>query len=134
MTVHTPAAFVPQKIVALGVADEGVRTAIAFALETRGYGIQALPLAGGGRPTDLASEADCLVLDCEGRGSDFPEDLARWWGVELGRPVIVLASTPGLPLLRACVELGAQVIEKPLLGETLLKAIAGLPEMNGASR
>lgn len=132
--MRDPAGTAPQKVVALGVADEAVRTAIAFALETRGYGIHALPLAGGSRPAHLASEADCLVLDCEGRGSDFPEDLARWWGVELGRPVIVLASTPGLPLLRACVELGAQVIEKPLLGETLLRAIAGLPEMKAPAR
>ncbi|MXO72975.1 response regulator [Alteraurantiacibacter buctensis] len=132
--MRTPAGTAPQKVVALGVADEGVRTAIAFALETRGYGIHALAVARGSRPDHLASEADCLVLDCEGRGSNFPEDLARWWGVELGRPVIVLTSTPGLPLLRVCVELGAQVIEKPLLGETLLKAIAGLPEIKAPGR
>lgn len=131
--MRTPAGTAPQKIVALSVADEAVRTAIAFALETRGYGIHALPLASGNRPAQLASKADCLVLDCDSRGQ-FPEGLARWWGVELGRPVIVLASTPGLPLLRACVQVGAQVIEKPLLGEALLKAIAGLPEMKAPAR
>lgn len=121
--MHTRKSTLPPKIIALGIRDDGVRAAITFALEARGYAIRTCALDTGLRPQELVGDADCLVLDCEERGRDFPEALARWWSVELGRPAIVLASTPSLALLRTCVELGAQVVEKPLLGEALLVAI-----------
>lgn len=125
-----PSPHPPRKIVALGVRDEGVRAAIAFALEANGYATCPCPLADDDtRTRSLVVDAACMVLDCEGRGHDFPLDLARWWGTQLDRPIIVLASAPGLPLLRTCVELGAQLIEKPLLGKSLLTAIANLPDL-----
>jgi FixJ family two-component response regulator len=131
--VTEPSPHAPRKIVALGVRDEGVRAAIAFALEANGYATCPCPVTDDDtRPWSLGAEAACMVLDCEGRGRDFPMGLARWWGIDLDRPIIVLASAPGLPLMRTCVELGAQLIEKPLLGTTLLTAIANVPGLDAA--
>ena len=104
-------------LILLFVADEPLREALRFSLETEGYAVGTRP---DGRP------AAVVVIDDGGEAWPDPVE---------GRPVIVLTGD-AQRLLRRGVR-GVSLVEKPLLGDALserLSQILKTPDLPGECR
>ncbi len=103
--------------------DPDLLSALRFSLELDGLTV----VTHGGADTihaDALPRTDaCLVLDYKlpsSNGLDLLQDL-RTVGVKL--PAILVTSHASLEVRRRAREMGAELVEKPLLGETLVTAI-----------
>jgi len=111
------------RIVVLLDDDAAVLSSLSFALEVEGFLVQAYQDAAELLAAVDAQDAACLVLDFYlGRtdGLDVLE-LLRARGVSA--PAILITTNPSAMLRSRARQAGAALIEKPLLGNTLLDAI-----------
>lgn len=106
--------------------DHAVRSAVTFSLETEGYSVRAFPSAKSFL-ADPDTTADCLVID-----EVMPGDIR---GVELivllrangvVTPAILITTHPSTDLRRRAATLQVLIVEKPLLGPGLVRAIDSL--------
>ncbi len=103
--------------------DPAVRASLAFSLELEGFLIEtfdcAEELAGRSNLPDHA----CLVLDYRLPGMDGLALLKvlRHRGIDL--PAILITSAPSRDLRSRAAEVGAEVVEKPLLCDALTAAV-----------
>lgn len=93
-------------LILLLVADEPLREALRFSLETEGYAVGTRP---DGRPAAI------VVIDDGGEAWPDPVE---------GRPIIVLTGD-AQRLLRRGVR-GVSLVEKPLLGDALSRELSAL--------
>jgi FixJ family two-component response regulator len=103
--------------------DKAVRSAVAFSLETEGYSVRAFANARS-LLAEPDTKADCYVVD-----EMIPGDMR---GIELivmlrangiVTPVILITTNPSRDLRRRAELLDTPIVEKPLLGSGLAKAI-----------
>ena len=114
----------PPPLVAIVEDDSSLLAALGFALEQEGLQIRAYPSAEaflGALPA-----ADCLVIDHFLPGMSGLELIARLRDRELTAPALLITSPPSRLLADRARAMGVAVVEKPLLGDTLLDAIRGL--------
>jgi len=97
-------------LILLLVADDALREALRFSLETEGYAVATRP---AGRPVAA------VVIDDDGEGLPDPVD---------GRPTIILTGDAER-LLRRGVR-GVSVVEKPLLGDVLSERLGEILSAN----
>ncbi|MGX7953437.1 histidine kinase [Tsuneonella sp. HG249] len=109
--------------IALLVSDLAVLSSLQFALSVEGY---QLTVAG----SDLAAAA--LVID-QGYCGDGLAALITLRGCGCTAPAIVLATNPTLSFRARAASAGALLIEKPLLGDELSRAIAHVIEPRKAA-
>jgi FixJ family two-component response regulator len=103
--------------------DEGLRRALTFALEIEGYKVETCRAGEQLIDLQLPAQAACLVIDYklpQLSGLDALEML-RARGVTL--PAILITSYANPELRLRAERAQAHVIEKPLLGDTLLARI-----------
>lgn len=103
--------------------DEGLRRALKFALEIEGYKVKTCRAGEQLIDLQLPAQAACLVIDYklpQLSGLDALEML-RARGVTL--PAILITSYANPELHLRAKRAQAHVIEKPLLGDTLLARI-----------
>lgn len=104
--------------------DPDLLGALRFALEIDGYAVQAY--ASGEAllaESDRTRGAACLVLDYVLPGINGIEllDTLRRRGVI--SPAILITTHPGAMLRRRAANLGVRIVEKPLFGDELARAI-----------
>jgi FixJ family two-component response regulator len=106
--------------------DPAVRRALAFSLDLAGFAVETY---GSGEALLLRgppASSVCLVLDERLPGLSGLQTLTQLRDRRVGLPAILVTSHPG-PLFRAAAAgAGAPILEKPLLGETLVAAIHSL--------
>lgn len=103
--------------------DQAVRNSLKFSLELEGFAVEAYS-----SPENLLAKPDlpecgCLVLDFklpEMNGLQLLKEL-RLRKVWL--PALLITSNPSLALRQQASAAGVQVVEKPLLGDTLVEGI-----------
>lgn len=122
---QSPAETIPARpIVCIVEDDTDLLGALRFALEIDGYAVR--PYESGEAlmaDADPAREAACLVLDylLPGlNGADLLQAL-RQRGVR--SPAIFITTHPSALLRQRAVSLGVRIVEKPLFGENLARAI-----------
>jgi FixJ family two-component response regulator len=102
--------------------DAALRAALVFSLETQGFQVAAFESAEAALAGDLAGY-DCIVLD---------QRLPKMSGLDLvaalrarGKrpPSILITSHPSAAVRDEAREAGVQIVEKPLLGNTLVDRI-----------
>lgn len=104
-------------------ADAGLRHSLWFSLAAEGYAVSTF--ANG---NDLLSvrelpERACLVVDYNLPDMTGLELVAELRGRFSGLPIILVTNNPNTPLRRRAAQAGLAMIEKPLLGDSLLKGI-----------
>ncbi|MDG2520260.1 response regulator [Caulobacter segnis] len=101
--------------------DAAVLASIRFVLETEGLYVQTYDSVAAVLEADLP-EQGCLILDQVMPGATGLEVLAqlRRRGVDL--PALLLTSSATPAVRRIAEAAGAPVLEKPVFGETLVKA------------
>ena len=103
--------------------DAAVTASLRFALETEGISVKDYQSAPA-----LLADADprctgCLVIDYLLPGTNGLELLRTLRKMGVAAPAIIITTNPG-SVLRGRVEAeGAEIIEKPLLGNALVEAI-----------
>lgn len=103
--------------------DAGVRRAFAFALDLEGFAVESCSSAEALLRLQLQASDAFLVIDERLPGMSGLEALnqLRSRGVQL--PAALVTSHPTAALRAAAAAAGAPILEKPLMGETLVEAI-----------
>ena len=113
----------PRKMVAVVDDDPAVRSSLQFALEIEGYEVR---IFGDGAELLIDPKITrfaCLIVD---------QNLPALNGLELAQqlrarsllnPVILITSQPSESLRRRALAAGIPIVEKPLLGNTLVDTI-----------
>ena len=114
----------PHQIVLIVDDDQAVRDALKFALELEGMSVHA---CGSGKlllqHPELAS-ADCLVIDYKMPEMDGLAVLEALKKRGIGVPTILITSALNKDIERQAIAKGvANILEKPLVEDILLKAI-----------
>lgn len=114
------------------VVDDAVRGAIRFALDAEGVGVKVCSTIEELQRSGFPPGA-CMVLDQGPIGIDVIAVLraARSQGIKA--PAVILATTPTAKVLASARELGATILEKPLLGGELVTTIRALSGGGGVS-
>lgn len=103
--------------------DAGLRHSLWFSLAVEGFSVSTY--ANG---TDLLSagelpEQACLVVDHNLPDMTGLDLVAQLRSRRIGLPVILVTTNPNAPLRRRAEQAGVPMIEKPLLGDSLLNGI-----------
>ncbi len=103
--------------------DQALRGALAFALELEGFAVSDFASGGDCLAAGVLPPSGCLVIDYklpDMTGLDLL-DMLRRRGVSL--PAILITSHPSESLRRSAAAASLPIVEKPLLGDSLLDAI-----------
>lgn len=103
--------------------DAAVTASLRFALETEGLSVKDYQSAAA-----LLADADprctgCLVIDYLLPGTNGLELLRTLRKMGVAAPAIIITTNPGSVLRRLVEAEGAEIVEKPLLGNALVEAI-----------
>jgi DNA-binding response OmpR family regulator len=98
--------------------DPAVAAALAFSLELDGFRVTP-----GDADDDAADAVSCLVLDQRQPIGDGLALLGRLRERGCRGPAVILATTPSRALRDGIARAGAALVEKPLLGEGLTRAL-----------
>lgn len=105
--------------------DPAVRHALAFALEIAGFRVSAYADAEAALQA-ADSEWRCLILDQRLPGMSGLELLARLRAGGLAAPALLITTNPARDLRARAFAAGAEIIEKPLLDDALVRRVARL--------
>jgi FixJ family two-component response regulator len=126
MTPTTQDLMVPAPLILVVDDDPAVCGSLKFSLELEGYRVRTFASAREVLEDPNLASADCLIIDQvlpEVSGLGLLREL-RSRGISL--PALLITSNPA-PLLRdRAAAAGVPIVEKPLLGNALLDAIAGV--------
>jgi FixJ family two-component response regulator len=106
--------------------DVGVRTALAFALELEGFRVETYDCGEAFLLCDPPPSPACLVLDERLPGVSGLQTLRQLRERRVELPAILVTSHPGPRTRAAAASAGAPILEKPLMGETLVAKIQQL--------
>ena len=103
--------------------DPAVRTALKFALEIDGYEVETFPDAESLAARPRLPAEGCLVVDLQLPGMDGLElvEVLRRRAVRL--PALLITTHPNAQVRSRAQAAGVDIVEKPLLAETLGEAI-----------
>lgn len=105
--------------------DVAVRNGLTFALETEGFVVTAF--ADGESVLAAAPLADCYIVDDRLAGGMSGLDLiVELRANAIDAPVILITTNPPPDVVRRAHELAAPIVEKPLMGATLVSAVEHL--------
>jgi DNA-binding response OmpR family regulator len=113
----------PKLLIGIVEDDEAVLHSLEFALQAEGYAVRPFKTAEDASTCAELLDADCIVLDYGLPGATGIAVLKALRGRGMGCPAIVIASNPSAQCRRESHEVGAPLIEKPLMGEDLSDAI-----------
>jgi two-component system response regulator FixJ len=115
--------------------DDAVRNSLQFSLEVEGYAVRAYEGAG-----KLLQEADlprcgCLIIDYNLPDTDGLTALGKLRDRGVRAPAILITTNPSPALRARAAAANVPIVEKPLLGNTLLEAVhEAIAGSAGASR
>jgi FixJ family two-component response regulator len=118
-----PSGNYPVSTVLLVEDDEAVVQALQFRLELEGWRVQSYPSAEAILAVAALPDRSCLVLDQILTGMSGLDLLASLRARGVSAPAIIITTNPSRALRARVIAIGATLIEKPLLGEGLTRAI-----------
>ena len=130
----------PGELLAIGtliiVADDdaAVCSSLKFSLEVEGFAVRT-HLAAVELLNDTELEhAGCLVIDQNMPGMNGLDLLAQVRARAIAAPAILITSHPSMMLRERAAKAGVLIVEKPLLGTTLLDRIRDLSSHRNGKR
>lgn len=115
-------------------ADAGLRHSLWFSLAAEGYAVSTY--ANGGELLSIRElpERACLVVDYNLPDMTGLDLVAQLRDRSVGLPIILVTNNPNAPLRRRAEKAGVPMIEKPLLGDSLLnRIVAAFGRSNGGA-
>lgn len=106
--------------------DASVRQALTFALQIEGFRVEVHETAEALLEAPEPPPAACLVVDQNLPGAQGVEAVERLRGRGMTCAVILITTQPKPEVRAAAERLGAHIVEKPLLGGELPRAIRQL--------
>lgn len=106
--------------------DPAIRSSLSFALELEGFEVDAFETGHALVARDAHPDEACLVLDYrlpDTNGLSLLRQL-RARGTQL--PAVIITTNPSKATRNAAAELGADLVEKPLLCDALSESIKAL--------
>jgi FixJ family two-component response regulator len=103
--------------------DAAVRRALAFALDLEGFEVETFDSGEAFLLRAQPAQRGCLVLDERLPGASGLDTLRQLRARRVDLPAILITSHPNPAFRAAAAKAGAPILEKPLLGETLVAAI-----------
>ncbi len=109
----------------VGIVDDepAVRNSLKFALELEGFAVGVYGSAAELLGAQDLSRFQCLVIDYNMPGMNGLELVARLRELDVVTPAILITSAPSRALLARAERANVRIVEKPLLGNTLLDRI-----------
>lgn len=124
----------PGPIVFVVDNDPAVRRALAFALDMEGFAVESFESGEALLLRDRPLGPGCLVLDERLPGVSGLDTLRQLRARAVDLPAILVTSHPNAPFREAAARAGAPILEKPLMGETLVAAIHDLLDQAAGPR
>lgn len=118
--------FTPRPLIVVVDDDAAVRRALEFALDLEGFAVETYESGEALLLRAPVRTVACLVLDERLPGLSGLAALAQLRDRQAHMPAILITSHPGPRLREAAAKAGVPILEKPLLGETLVAAINAL--------
>lgn len=103
--------------------DDAVRRALAFALDLEDFSVEVCATGETLLMQELPLHDAVLVLDERLPGASGLDTLKALRARGVALPAILVTSHPKMALKEAAAAAGVPVLEKPLMGETLVAAI-----------
>lgn len=118
---HVPADLKP--LIVVVEDDLSLLAAMTFALQADGF--RVLAYSGGNElfSAPLGSDPDCLVVDLKLEGLDGLEVIRRLRADGVTAPAILITSHPSERVQREAVGAGVEIVEKPILDNSLRRRI-----------
>ncbi len=115
-----------RKAIVLVDDDPAVLGSLQFSLELEGYDVRAYLSADELIKAEGPDRPACFVIDYNLPGMNGLDlvDLLRGQGIR--QPIILITTMPNPTLRMRAAEAGVTIVEKPLLGTSIIKAIAAL--------
>lgn len=117
----TSLAFEPIIIVVDG--DAAVRASLKFALELDGFAVEAHESADAVVKRNDLPRRGCLVLDYHLRGMNGLQLLRALRDRHVDMPAVLITTQPSRAVRAEAAAAGVQIVEKPLLSNTLLTSL-----------
>lgn len=102
--------------------DPAVLGSLTFAFEIEGFAVQAFPDAESLLANGVGA-CDCLVLDQRLPGLSGLDLLERLRSQGQAAPAVLITTHPSRDTCRRAKAAGVEIVEKPLLGETLARHV-----------
>ena len=127
-------ASVARAVVIVVDDDPAVRNSLKFSLELEGYSVRAYA-----RATDLLDSSDinigtCFVIDQKMPGMTGLDLIAKLRAKDVQAPAILITTHPGAIIREIAASADVPIVEKPLLGNTLIDRIRGACGQDGTSQ
>ncbi len=121
MSPHEPTVAHP--VIVVVDDDAAVRGSLKFALEIEGFAVRTYPkgadLLGDLRLADCA----CFIIDQKLPGMNGLDVVAELRKGRIAAPVILITSHPNNVVQERAALAGVPIVEKPLLGNTLIERV-----------
>lgn len=105
--------------------DPALLGALEFALRAEGYEVRSCPSADAALRPGQETPA-CLVIDYRLPEMDGMELADRLRNIGMGAPLILMTTNPDARCRARAAKGGAVIVEKPLLGDNLLRQIRAM--------
>lgn len=105
--------------------DAALLSSLEFALQAEGYRVRSCANVEAALRPDADLPA-CLVIDYKLPGMDGMELAEELRGQGLRAPIILMTTNPDARCRARAAKSGALIVEKPLLGDRLLRQIRAL--------
>lgn len=123
LTSLPPAQTVPDRTVLVVDDDPAVRNSLRFSLEIDGYKVRLFHSDRDVLDLDELPQSACLVVDYNLPGANGLDLLAAMRARGYTSPAILITSHPPAGVRQRADAAGVRIVEKPLLGDTLIDAI-----------
>ena len=112
------------EFVVLVVEDDlAVLNSLTFSLEIEGFKVHGYAMGEELLDADNLADCDCFVIDQKLPGMSGLELIAKLRDRHIDPPAILITSHPGSWLRKRAEKADIPIVEKPLLGNTLLDRI-----------
>src|SRR5665213_1879909 len=113
----------PQPLIAVVEDDKAVLNSLRFCLEVEGYGVCSFETCAEALASAAIDGADCLVIDFALPDMDGIDLMHALRLRRAGWPAVIIAGDPTRRCRREAEAAGAPLVEKPLLGEALIRQV-----------
>lgn len=110
--------------------DDALLSALEFALEAEGFDVCCCASADAALKSGR-DDLGCLVIDYKLPGMDGAALAERLRAMGVDAPVILMTTNPDARCRATAARTGAVIVEKPLLGDKLLRHIRALTGGSG---
>jgi len=103
--------------------DPAIRSSLVFSLQVEGFAVRAYPDGAALLQEFPFAKAGCLIVDYNLPGMNGLDLVSELRDREIEVPAILITSLPSSGVRERAAAVGAVIVEKPLLGETLFQEI-----------